>query len=93
MGSESLPSNAVERHMPHSDDLEETLVQIFRDVLLRDDVRPSDDFFVLGGDSFLAVDLTLAIEERTGRCIPLLLVFEASTAAALAREIGAAAPD
>ena len=69
---------------PPRDMLQVQLTQLWERVL---GVRPiglNDDFFDLGGHSFLAVRLFAEIEKLTGKRLPLATVFHASTIAALA---------
>jgi acyl carrier protein len=42
-------------------------------------VGTADNFFALGGDSLAAIELTAALEERTGRPLDLDLLFDCET--------------
>ncbi|ANY07726.1 non-ribosomal peptide synthetase [Pseudonocardia sp. HH130630-07] len=67
---------------------ERDLCRVVGEVLGIPDVRPEDDFFLLGGDSISAIRL-VAAARRTGRPLDVAGVFAARTVAALA----ASAPD
>lgn len=58
---------------------------VFADVLDRTDVAPDDDFFELGGSSMLAISLVLALEEETGRELPITALHEAPSPIAISR--------
>jgi amino acid adenylation domain-containing protein/thioester reductase-like protein len=60
------------------------LVEIWRELLGRDDFGVDDDFFGLGGDSLLVVHLVFDIADRFGGRIPLRSVYEAPTIRRLA---------
>lgn len=66
------------------------VVDVFKDALGVESVGADDDFFALGGDSLVAVEVMLAVEERFGASLPLPLIFEAPTPRQLARELSAA---
>ena len=50
-------------------------------------VSAEDDFFSLGGDSVVAVELEMALEERLGRPVDMVVLAEVQTFAELAREL------
>jgi amino acid adenylation domain-containing protein len=52
------------------DDLERRLCALWRDLLGLDQVGVEDDFFLLGGDSLLSVNMALQVEETFHREIP-----------------------
>lgn len=65
------------------------MAEIWSELLEQDDIGPEDDFFVLGGDSLLAVWLMEEIEQRTGRNLPLSLLLEGATIRHLAKALDA----
>jgi acyl carrier protein len=69
------------------DALEESLAAIWADVLNLDQVGVEDDFSDLGGDSFDATVVQMAIENEIRVRVPLSVLVETSNVAALAREI------
>lgn len=76
------------RRPPHSD-TERHLWQIWHELLQRDDFGVDDSFFDLGGHSMLAVRMLARIgQDQQGR-VPLHLLFEQPTIAALARHLAA----
>lgn len=68
-------------------DLERTLCALWSELLGVDRVGIQDDFFALGGHSLLATRLVSRIRKQTRFDVPLRLVFEARTVAALALAI------
>jgi amino acid adenylation domain-containing protein len=69
------------------DDLEARLAAIWREILGVSSLSVDDDFFELGGESLLAVQLFVRIEAELGRELPLATLFDAPTIEALARRI------
>jgi natural product biosynthesis luciferase-like monooxygenase protein len=66
------------------DEVERRLARIWERIL---DVRPvgvTDDFFALGGDSLLVVEMALETEKEFSRALPLATVFSARTIRRLA---------
>jgi amino acid adenylation domain-containing protein len=63
--------------------IEEAIAELFKD-LLRRPVGPEESFFDLGGDSLLAVDAALRIEEVFGLAAPSALLHQAPTPRLLA---------
>jgi len=63
---------------------EHVLASIWRELLDVSDVGVHDDFFVLGGDSLLAVEMFTRIADQLGRDLPLSALGRAPTIAGLA---------
>lgn len=80
MGEHSVESTS--RHEPTA--LEKELLQVWRRVLNREDLSIDDSFFENGGDSLLATDMILEVEELVGRAVFETILFEADTVRALA---------
>lgn len=59
--------------------MERALFSLWCDVLKRDHIGLDDDFFLLGGDSLLAVDLLLRVEQAFQIKLPLQYLLEAAT--------------
>jgi thioesterase domain-containing protein len=70
------------------DACEHMLVDIWQEVLGRDNIGIDDDFFELGGYSLLATRVFALIEQRTGKRLPISVLFEAPTIAQLAEAVG-----
>ncbi len=64
--------------------IEQSLADIWREILQLDDVDRTDDFFELGGDSMRAARMFVEIERRLGIDRPVSLLAEAPTLASLA---------
>lgn len=77
-------------YSPPRNEIEAGLVEIWREVLDVDRVGINEDFFDLGGDSLLAVELFLRAEKALGRSLPRSILIEASTVAKMSRLIDAA---
>ncbi|MFQ6399205.1 condensation domain-containing protein, partial [Nocardia sp. KC 131] len=67
--------------------LERTIARYFADVLKVDTVGLDDSFFALGGDSVVATRVAARLGAALNTEIPVRLLFEASTVAALATRI------
>ncbi|MGW7365536.1 non-ribosomal peptide synthetase [Streptomyces sp. NPDC054841] len=72
-----------------ANDLERTLLRIWRDVLGHPTIGVTDDFFRSGGNSLLAIRLMSEIEKATGANLPLSALLEANTVEQLANRIQA----
>ncbi|TDC38952.1 SDR family NAD(P)-dependent oxidoreductase [Micromonospora sp. 15K316] len=78
-----------------SSELEIALAQVWRDALGVAEVGVDDDFFSLGGNSLVAVQLIAAMRKATGVRLPMRSLFETPTVGGLAariEELRAAAP-
>jgi len=69
------------------DVLELQLMQIWKEVLRRDQVGLRDNFFDLGGHSLLAVRLVDKVERLVGQKIPLSIMFQGATIEQLAASL------
>ncbi|HET9793909.1 MAG TPA: AMP-binding protein, partial [Thermoanaerobaculia bacterium] len=79
-----IPDPAATESSP-ADETEGALLEIWRLALRRPVTGTHEDFFELGGDSLAAAEILAAIERRFGRRLPLPMLLDASTIAALAR--------
>ncbi|MGR6319144.1 SDR family NAD(P)-dependent oxidoreductase [Micromonospora soli] len=68
-------------------ELEKTIAQVWRDGLGVTEVGVDDDFFSLGGNSLVAVQLIAAMRKATGVRLPMRSLFETPTVAGLAARI------
>ncbi|WP_086661474.1 non-ribosomal peptide synthetase [Lentzea kentuckyensis] len=80
----SLPPPPAGGTVPPSDDAELLLTRMWENLLGREPVGVTDDFFELGGDSLLATKLMGRIREVTGRSVPVSALFRDATVARLA---------
>ena len=85
----SGPVRPRHRHyVPPRTALEELLAAIWTEVLGLERVGIHDNFFDdLGGHSLLAARLVSRIEQRTGKSVPLAMVFREPTVSGLARHL------
>ena len=74
-------------HVAPRDPIEALLAEIWAGVLGLERVGALDDFFALGGHSLLATQVVSRVREACGVDLPLRALFEATTLAALARQI------
>jgi len=65
-------------------DTQQTLVQIWEDLLEIAPIGIDDDFFELGGHSMLAVRMVALVQHRTGKTLPLSALFRKPTIEQLA---------
>lgn len=63
---------------------QQTLVQIWQDLLEIAPIGIDDDFFELGGHSMLAVRMVALVQQRTGKALPLSALFRKPTIEQLA---------
>ncbi|MEV6140708.1 AMP-binding protein, partial [Nocardia sp. NPDC051990] len=79
--TDSKPFRAPETPMEH------TIAQVFTDVLGIDTVGLDDSFFDMGGDSLVATRVATRLGAALETEVPVRLLFEASTVAALATQV------
>jgi acyl carrier protein len=77
---------------PSGAQYEETMLEIWRDILGRPDIGVLDDFFDLDGNSIHAVQVIARIRETYGVSIRAVDFFESPTVAALAAAVASRAP-
>ncbi|HEX8647478.1 MAG TPA: AMP-binding protein, partial [Thermoleophilaceae bacterium] len=90
LGTGALPGgphagNGAAPEAPAVGAIENTLARLWRAALGREDVGPGDDFFQLGGDSLIAVELLAAVERELHVRLPLASLIEFPTIRAMAR--------
>jgi amino acid adenylation domain-containing protein len=81
------PGRAVvrdDRSLLPRDTIELQLIQVWEELLNTQPVRIDDDFFELGGDSLIAVQLIARIRQLFHRDLPLATLFQSSTILRLA---------
>jgi acyl carrier protein len=66
---------------------EEAVARVWSDVLRLDRIGAADDFFALGGHSLLAMQVMRGLRERFTVDLPLRVIFEHRTVAAIAAVI------
>ena len=74
-----------EGHTAPSNSMEVQLTQIWERAFDRTQIGVSDDFFELGGDSLLALEMFHNMERQIGTALPVTVLFEAPTIEKLAR--------
>lgn len=77
-------AHALRRHKEPTGEIETALVTLWEQLLSTAPIGVTDDFFALGGNSMLAVQLLAQIEQMSGRTLPLTTLFQASTIEQLA---------
>src|ERR1700690_999993 len=84
MRAESMPEV---HQVPVSDDTTKQLTQIWQEILGVDSIAPDQNYFDLGGDSSLAVQMFAQIEKTFKIKLPLATLYEAPTIEELAKII------
>lgn len=80
MPSEAMPAEPEsEQTVSKTDDVQEKLLQIWREVLGAEIVQATDNFFEIGGHSLLAIQVISRIRQAFGIEVPLRAVFEQPT--------------
>jgi len=67
-----------------ADELRDRVLSIYREVLGRASMSMDDDFFELGGDSLLGVQVASRVEEATRVEVPITFLFTKATPRELA---------
>lgn len=79
-------------YAPPQTDLEQTLQQIWEEVLGIVPIGRDDDFFALGGESWQAMSFLSRFEAVTGHYLPLSSLLQGGTIAGLVRQLATAVP-
>jgi acyl carrier protein len=74
-------------YVPPSTPMETTLAALWAEVLGADQVGADDDFFDLGGNSLVAVQLIAQVRNRLGVKLPMQTLFEGATVARMAARV------
>ncbi|MGB8953893.1 MAG: non-ribosomal peptide synthetase, partial [Tumebacillaceae bacterium] len=82
----SFQSHVVEYVAPR-DAVEEVIAEIFAETLHVEKVGVYDNFYDLGGQSFLAIKIMSRLQAHLQMSLPLRLLFEAPTVAGLAKRV------
>jgi acyl carrier protein len=70
-----------------SNEVEDALLLIVRELLHNDQISPDDDFFLAGGHSMLGTELVIRARRAFGVKVSVHDLFEAGTVARLAAQI------
>ncbi|WP_433606607.1 non-ribosomal peptide synthase/polyketide synthase [Prescottella agglutinans] len=73
--------------------VEQAVASVFADVLGAERVGRDDDFFALGGNSLLATQVAARLGSALDTTVPVRVLFDASTVAALAARVSASTGD
>jgi hypothetical protein len=71
------------------EELERAITQVWKDVFQLEQIGREENFFELGGNSLLGMDLTELLANRLGIQIPVLVLFRFPTIRELAEIIAA----
>lgn len=88
----ALPIPVVDRaekigHMPAVTETEKWLVKLWEELLNISPIGISENFFDLGGHSFLAIRMFAKIQNEYQKNLPLTILYESGTIQSLARQI------
>lgn len=82
-----VQGDATDGEAGEGTELERTIAQIWQRVLGVEQVGPNDDFFALGGNSLVAVQLVAEIRRATKVKLPMKALFEMPTVAQVAKGV------
>jgi amino acid adenylation domain-containing protein len=66
----------------------DTVIEVWRDVLDRDDVAADTDFFSIGGDSLAAVSIVVAVGDALDQTVPIAALLTGRTPAGMVEILG-----
>jgi acyl-CoA synthetase (AMP-forming)/AMP-acid ligase II len=98
LGVEAMYTEGLAEYVEPSTDTQRTIAEIFQNVLAVERVGAKDSFFALSGDSYLATQLILRVQELLKVVLPIYILFKKPTVEALAASVdlarqSGAAPD
>lgn len=83
----AIRSNLAGSYVEPSTELEREITNIWAQILGLDCVGINDNFFELGGTSILGVQMMLQLQQKLGRSLRIVLLYQHSSVGALARAI------
>jgi thioesterase domain-containing protein/ketosteroid isomerase-like protein len=81
------PEGLAARYAPPQTDAEERIAAVWRSHFALESIGVNDDFFDLGGDSLLAVQVAHGVREALGADVPAHVILENPTIAQLASQL------
>ena len=89
MSKETNLANTVPHHdhAAQANGTQAAVIEVWAEVLQRTDIKPTDNFFDLGGDSLKALDVIARLQASLALELPLIAFFEDPTIAHLANAI------
>jgi len=76
-------------HQAPAPGLEQDIAALWTELLHNESIAASDDFFLLGGDSLMAAQMTLELGRRLGSTVPVRLLFRRSVLRDFAADVAA----
>lgn len=86
--SDTLDISVLSDYIAPQNELESQLTRVWEKVLGMQSIGIKDNFFSLGGDSLLAIELLSQVEKTFQKKLPLATIFHAPTIAELAPALG-----
>lgn len=81
------PEGSADQSAMSVDRLHDELLRLWKRVLKTENISIDDDFFEKGGDSLLAMDVSLELQKLTGKALPESIMFDASTIRELVKRL------
>ena len=86
LDQENSVGDSSEHEEPQGD-IEEAIAQIWKDLFHLDRIGRNDNFFALGGNSLLGMDLSEMFMTRLALEVPVVMIFQYPTIAEIAQVI------
>jgi len=83
--SQFLTSGKREQYIAPRNQMEEMITQIWEKILIQENIGIHDNLFDIGGNSLSAVKIAGRLKEAVGKNVPVVMVFQHPTVAALAQ--------